>query len=154
MALNAGSGTLDFSDHLQEWIRGVPISFVTRATPDLIERRTDWGAGKRSFTSVYLEPLPEPAMRELLAGLIPVLPDTAADAIVTRADGIPLYAVETVRMLLAEGRLVERDGAYEPIGDLTALAVPDTLTALVAARLDGLDPADRGLVHDAAVLGQ
>ncbi len=93
-------------------------------------------------------------MRELLAGLIPGLPDTAADAIVARADGIPLYAVETVRMLLAEGRLVERDGAYAPMGDLTDLAVPDTLTALVAARLDGLDAADRGLVHDAAVLGQ
>jgi tetratricopeptide (TPR) repeat protein len=75
-------------------------------------------------------------------------------AIVARADGIPLYAVETVRMLLAEGRLTEKDGAYAPVGDLAELAVPQTLTALVAARLDGLAPADRSLVHDAAVLGQ
>jgi len=51
---------------------------------------------------------------------------------VARADGIPLYAVETVRMLLAEGRLKEEDGVYTPVGDLTELAVPDTLTALVA----------------------
>jgi class 3 adenylate cyclase/tetratricopeptide (TPR) repeat protein len=150
----ADSGTLDFIDHLQEWSRGLSMYVVTLARPDLLDRRTDWGAGKRSFSSLYLEPLPEPAMRELLAGLIPGLPDTAVDAIVTRADGIPLYAVETVRMLLAEGRLVERDGVYAPMGDLTALAVPDTLTALVAARLDGLDASDRGLVHDAAVLGQ
>jgi tetratricopeptide (TPR) repeat protein len=57
-------------------------------------------------------------------------------------------------MLLAEGRLVERNGAYAPVGDLASLAVPETLTALVAARLDGLEPADRALVHDAAVLGQ
>jgi class 3 adenylate cyclase/tetratricopeptide (TPR) repeat protein len=150
----ADSGTLDFIDHLQEWSRGLPIYVVTLARPELMDRRTEWGAGKRSFTSLYLEPLPESAMRELLSGLIPGLPDSAADAIVTRADGIPLYAVETVRMLLADGRVVEQDGAYAPIGDLAALAVPDTLTALVAARLDGLDGADRGLVHDAAVLGQ
>ena len=68
-----------------------------------MERRPDWGAGKRSFASIYLEPLPEPAMRELLAGLVPGLPEAAATAIVGRADGVPLYAVETVRMLLADG---------------------------------------------------
>jgi len=73
---------------------------------------------------------------------------------VTRADGIPLYAVETVRMLLAQGRLVLVDGVYRPVDDLADLAVPETLTALIAARLDELDAADRGLVADAAVLGQ
>ena len=51
-------------------------------------------------------------MRELLAGLVPGLPEAAVRAIVARADGIPLYAVETVRMLLAEGRL--RDGRTAP----------------------------------------
>jgi class 3 adenylate cyclase/tetratricopeptide (TPR) repeat protein len=150
----ADSGTLDFIDHLLEWSKGLPIMVVTLARPELLERRTDWGAGKRSFTSLYLEPLPTDAMRDLLAGLIPGLPESAAGAIVGRADGIPLYAVETVRMLLAEGRLREEGDAYVPVGDLTKLAVPETLTALVAARLDGLDPADRALVHDAAVLGQ
>jgi class 3 adenylate cyclase/tetratricopeptide (TPR) repeat protein len=150
----ADSGTLYFIDHLLEWSRGVPIYVVTLARPELLEKRPDWGAGKRSFTSLYLEPLPEAAMREMLAGLIPGLPESAVAAIVARADGIPLYAVETVRMLLAEGRLTEEDGAYAPVGDLAELAVPQTLTALVAARLDGLAAADRSLVHDAAVLGQ
>ena len=150
----ADSGTLDFIDHLLEWSKGLPITVVTLARPELLEKRPDWGAGKRNFTSIYLEPLPEAAMRELLAGLIPGLPERAAKAIVERADGIPLYAVETVRMLLADGRLKEEAGTYTPVGDLTALAVPQTLTALIAARLDGLDPADRILVYDAAVLGQ
>src|SRR5439155_18928590 len=91
----------------------------------------------------------------LLAGLVPGLPDAAASAIVGRADGVPLYAVETVRMLLADGRLEARpDGTYAPVGELTHLAVPETLTALIASRLDGLDAADRGLLQDAAVLGQ
>ena len=150
----ADPGLLDFVDHLLEWSRNVPIYILTLARPELLEKRPDWGAGKRNFTSIYLEPLSEPAMRELLGGLVPGLPDGAIRAIVERADGIPLYAVETVRMLLAEGRLALEDGVYRPLGDLTALAVPETLTALIASRLDGLDLADRLLVSDAAVLGQ
>jgi len=57
-------------------------------------------------------------------------------------------------MLLAEGKLALKDEAYVPVGDLTSLAVPETLTALIAARLDGLPPKDRALIIDAAVLGQ
>ena len=150
----ADPGLLDFIDHLLEWSRGVPIYIVTLARPDLLERRPSWGAGKRNFFSMSLEPLPEADMRSLLAGLVPGLPDKAAATIVARADGIPLYAVETVRTLVADGRLVEKDGIYVPQGDLTTLAVPDTLTALIAARLDRLDEIDRRIVYDAAVLGQ
>jgi class 3 adenylate cyclase/tetratricopeptide (TPR) repeat protein len=150
----ADTGLIDFVDHLMEWSRSHPIYVVTLSRPELLEKRPDWGAGKRSFTSVYLEPLSEPAMRALLAGLVPGLPEPAVGAIVARADGIPLYAVETVRMLLADGRLALDDGAYHPVGDLASLAVPETLTALIASRLDGLAPDERALVSDAAVLGQ
>jgi class 3 adenylate cyclase/tetratricopeptide (TPR) repeat protein len=150
----ADPGLLDFVDHLLEWSRSVPICVVTLARPELLERRPDWGAGKRSFTSIFLEPLPAAAMRELLAGLVPGLPEAAVAAIVERADGVPLYAVETVRMLVAEGKLALEGGVYRPIGDLSTLAVPETLTALIASRLDGLGQADRSLLSDAAVLGQ
>jgi len=150
----ADSGLLDFIDHLLEWSRNVPMYVVTLARPDLVERRSDWGAGKRNFTSLYLESLPEPAMRELLAGLVPGLPQAAVSSIVARADGVPLYAVETVRMLVADGKLRLEGDLYVPTGDLTNLAVPDTLTALIAARLDALVPADRAVLQDAAVLGQ
>ena len=150
----ADTGLLDFIDHLLDWSRGLPIYVVTLARPDLIERRQSWGAGKRNFVSLYLDPLSEADMRELLAGLAPGLPERAVAAIVARADGIPLYAVETVRTLVADGRLVLRDGAYAPTGDLANLSVPETLTALIEARLDGLDETDRRIVHDAAVLGQ
>ena len=150
----ADSGTLDFIDHLLEWSRSIPLYVVTLGRPELLDRRPDWGAGRRNFTSLYLEPLSEPDMRELLAGLVPGLPERAIGSIVTRADGIPLYAVETVRMLITEGKLEENDGVYAPVGDLASLAIPETLTALIAARLDGLDAVDRTLVLDAAVLGQ
>jgi hypothetical protein len=151
---HADSGLIDFVDHLLEWSRNVPILILTLARPELLERRPDWGAGKRSFTSIHLEPLSTEAMRELLGGLVPGLPATARDAIVARADGVPLYAVETVRMLLAQGRLVLEDGVYRPADDLADVAVPETLTALISARLDELEAADRALIADAAVLGQ
>ncbi|MBA2381864.1 MAG: hypothetical protein H0V73_07115, partial [Chloroflexi bacterium] len=123
--------------------------------PELLDKRPEWGSGRRNFTSLYLEPLPGPVMRELLAGLVPGLPESAVTAVIGRAEGIPLYAVETVRMLVADGKVVAAgDGTYRPVGDLSLLAIPETLTALIAARLDALDPADRSLVMDAAVLGQ
>jgi tetratricopeptide (TPR) repeat protein len=150
----ADSGLIDFVDHVLEWSRSAPIYIVTLSRPELLERRPDWGAAKRNFSSLYLEPLDPDSMRELLAGLVPGLPAAAVAAIVARADGIPLYAVETVRMLVAEGRLTIIDGAYRPVGDLTDLAVPETLTALIASRLDNLAPDDRTLVSDAAVIGQ
>ena len=152
---HADPGLLDYIDHVQEWSRNSPILIITLARADLLERRPDWGAGKRSFTSIHPEPLSKETMGQLLVGLVPGLAKEAQEAIIARADGIPLYAVETVRMLLAEGRLiVGEDGVHRPVGDLTDVAVPETLTALISARLDGLDPADRGLIAAAAVLGQ
>ena len=150
----ADSGMLDFVDYLLEWSRSQPIFILTLARPELLEKRPTWGAGKRQFTSVYLEPLAEPAIRELLTGLVPGLPDSAARAIAARADGIPLYAVETVRMLVADGRLVEEGGVYHPVGDLSQLAVPESLTALIASRLDALEADVRAIAQDASVLGQ
>ncbi len=150
----ADAGLVDFIEHLLEWSAAFPLFIVTLARPELLERRLDWGAGRRDFLALSLDPLPDDAMQALLTGLVPGLPEAAAGAIVARADGVPLYAVETVRMLIAEGRLEERDGVYVPTGPLDALAVPETLQALIAARLDALEPADRALLQDASVLGQ
>ncbi len=150
----ADDGLIDFVDQLLDWSRNIPIYVLTLARPELLERRSTWGAAKRNFTSLHLDPLSPSTMRALLAGLVPGLARSAVETIVLRADGIPLYAVETVRALVAEERLVERDGVYRPVGDLTELAVPETLTALIASRLDGLEPDDRAVINDAAVLGQ
>jgi class 3 adenylate cyclase/tetratricopeptide (TPR) repeat protein len=150
----ADSGMLDFIDHLMEWSRDRPIYMITLARPELLDRRLDWGAGRRSFTSLLLEPLAEADMRELLAGLVPGLPEVVVARVLSRAEGIPLYAVETVRMLLAEGKLERADDVYRPVGDLSELSVPPSLHALIAARLDALEPADRTLLQAASVIGK
>ncbi len=65
-----------------------------------------------------------------------------------------MYAVETVRMLLDRGLLVEEGSAYKVVGEVETLEVPETLHALIAARLDGLSPEERRTLGDAAVLGK
>ena len=150
----ADASLLDFVEYLLDWSRSHPIFVVTLARPELMERRPTWGAGQRSFTSLYLEPLSQQAMEDLLAGLVPGLPLEVRDRILARAEGIPLYAVETVRMLLDRGLLVQDGPVYGLIGEVDALEVPETLHALIAARLDGLSADERRLLQDAAVLGK
>ena len=150
----ADSGLVDFIESLLEWSRNYPILIVTLARPELFERRPNWGAGQRNFTSIHLEPLINEAMRELLFGLVVDLPETVANRILERSEGVPLYAVEIVRMLSAKGLLVEDDGAYRASGDLGDIELPDSLHALVASRLDVLPPDGRGLLQDASVLGK
>ena len=150
----ADTGLLDFIAHLLEWSKNVPLIVVTLARPELFDRRPGWGAETRNLTKLALEPLSDEAMRLLLGGFVPDLPDAAIRAILARADGMPLYAVETVRSLVADGRLARDGDAYKPVGELGELAIPDTLRSLIASRLDALDPGDRSLVADASVLGQ
>jgi len=150
----ADASLLDFVEYLLEWSRNSPIFILTLARPELLDRRPTWGAGKRNFTSIFLEPLAPDAMTQLLDGLVPGLPDAVAQAILARAEGVPLYAVETVRMLIDRGLLVREGSAYRPTGTIESLEVPETLHALIAARLDGLSGEERRLLQDAAVLGK
>jgi tetratricopeptide (TPR) repeat protein len=122
--------------------------------PELLDKRPNWGAGHRNFTSLHLGPLSEKAMTELLDGFVPGLPDELREQILARAEGVPLYAVETVRMLIDRGLLVEEGSVYRPTGEIPSLEVPETLHGLVASRLDGLPPEERRLLQDAAVLGK
>ena len=150
----ADASLLDFVEYLLEWSRSSQLFVLTLARPELHERRPTWGAGHRNFASLYLEPLPPEAMEELLAGLVPGLPEALRAQILARAEGVPLYAVETVRMLLDRGALVQEGAVYRPVGEIAALDVPETLHALIAARLDGLSAEERRLLQDGAVLGK
>jgi class 3 adenylate cyclase/tetratricopeptide (TPR) repeat protein len=150
----ADDGLLDFIDHILEWSRERPIYLISLARPELLDRRSTWGAGRRNFTSLVLEPLGTDEMRDLLSGLVPGLPKPVIERILERAEGIPLYAVETVRMLMAQGQVIHEDGEFRPVGDLSQLSVPASLHALIASRLDGLEAANRSLLQAASVIGK
>jgi tetratricopeptide (TPR) repeat protein len=93
-------------------------------------------------------------MDELLTGLVPGLPDDLRAGLRDAAEGIPLYAVETVRMLRDRGLLTESDGFATVAGDVSSFEVPETLHALIASRLDAVPEAERSLLQDASVLGK
>ena len=150
----ADSALLDFIEYLVEWSRDVPLFVLTLARPELLDRRSSWGSAKRSFTSIYLDPLSTDSMETLLTGPVPGLSDDLRDRILERAEGVPFYAVETVRMLLDRGVLVREGDAYRLAGEIETLEVPETLQALIAARLDGLRAEERRVVQHASVLGR
>ena len=149
----ADAGLMDFIEALLEWSRAHPIMVITLARPELRESRPEWGSSQPSFTSLHLEPLSDDAMTELLRGFVRGLPDEIVAQVRDRAEGVPLYAVETVRMLVDRGLLVAEGSGYTAESELKVLEVPETLHALVASRLDGLPNDERRLLQDAAVLG-
>jgi class 3 adenylate cyclase/tetratricopeptide (TPR) repeat protein len=150
----ADPSLLDFIEYLLEWSRSFPLYVVTLARPEFADRRPNWGSGKRNFTSLYLEPLSPEVMHELMSGLVPGLPAELEERILSRAEGVPLYAVETVRMLLDRGLLAQEGSVYRPTGPIESLEVPETLHALIAARLDGLTAEERKVAQNGAVLGK
>jgi class 3 adenylate cyclase/tetratricopeptide (TPR) repeat protein len=149
----ADPGLIDFVESILEWSRSYPIMVVTLSRPELRDLRPDWGAGQRSFTSLHLDPLEDTAMRSLLEGFVSGLSDEVTTSVLARAEGVPLYAVETVRMLVDRGVLREDEGVYRLQGELASLEIPETLHALIASRLDALPAEQRVILQDAAVLG-
>ncbi|MFL5824197.1 MAG: adenylate/guanylate cyclase domain-containing protein [Solirubrobacteraceae bacterium] len=143
----ADSGLLDFIDYLLEWSAEFPIFVLTLSRPELRGRRPGW-------EPMVLEPLEPRSISTVLDGLAPGLPEELVAQIVRRAEGIPLYAVETIRMLQDRGMLVQDGARYHVTGDVSDLEIPESLHALMASRLDGLSAPQRSLLQDASVLGQ
>src|SRR3984957_13335761 len=148
----ADAGLLDFLDHLIDWTRDLPVYVLVFARPELGQARPGFGAG-RNRIMLTLDPLDPASMDRLVDALVPGMPAAARAAVSSQAQGVPLFAVETVRSLIDRDIVQPVEGVYRLVGDIGALAVPDSLHALLAARLDALDPDVRRLVADAAVLG-
>jgi class 3 adenylate cyclase/predicted ATPase len=148
----ADAGLLDFLDHLIDWSRDLPVYVLLLARPELGQARPGFGAG-RNRSTLTLDPLDPASMDELVDALVPGMAPAARLRITSQAQGIPLFAVETVRSLIDRDIVQPVEGVYRLVGDVGELAVPDSLHALLAARLDALDPGVRRLVTDAAVLG-
>jgi DNA-binding SARP family transcriptional activator len=138
----ADDGLLDFIDSLVEWIRSAPLLVVTTARPELLERRPHWAGGKANAVTLSLSPLPKQETVQLLDVLLTrPLPATETRLLLTYTAGNPLYAEQYARML------AERSDAKD-------LPMPETVHAIIAARLDALSAEEKALLHDAAVIGR
>ncbi len=143
---------MDFCDQLVDWARDLPIFVLVFGRPELELLRPGFGTG-RNRTTLTLDPLDTASMGRLVDALVPGMPADARTAITLHAQGIPLFAVETVRSLVDQDIVVPREGVYRLVGDVGELTVPNSLHSLLAARLDALEPTARELIADAAVLG-
>src|SRR3954465_4605605 len=142
---------LCFVEHFVDWSTNVPLLVLCTARPELYERAAGWGGGKRNSNTISLSPLGPENTARLLAALMEraVLPAETQARLIEHAGGNPLYAEEFVRMLSDQG-LLSAEGELRD-GDVS---IPDTVQALIAARLDTLPPERKALLHDAAVVGK
>ncbi len=151
-AQHADAGLLEFLGYLIDWARNLPIYLLVFARPELGEIRPGFGAGPNRVT-LTLDPLDPASMNKLVDALVPRMSAAARAAVTGQAQGIPLFAVETVRSLIDRDIVQPVEGTYRLVGEVGDLRVPDSLHALLAARLDALEPDVRRLLADAAVLG-
>ncbi|HEY2803956.1 MAG TPA: adenylate/guanylate cyclase domain-containing protein, partial [Actinomycetota bacterium] len=93
---------------------------------------------------------------ELIGNLLGAagLTGDTGERISSAAEGNPLYVEEMLRMLIDEGRLQRAIGHWAPTGDLAEVHVPGPINALLAARLDQLEPDERAVVQRASVIGR
>ena len=152
---HAAPDLLDFVDHLVDWTRDLPVFVLGFTRPELDAMRPGFATGRNRAT-ISLDPLDPAAMDQIVDHLVPGMPDEAQRQIVERAEGIPLYALESIRSLIDRDVIQPVDGVYRLVGGAAALGdleVPDSLHALLQARLDALDTVARRVVCDASVLG-
>ena len=141
----ASDTLLDLVEHVTVARTNAPLVMVALARPELLDRRPTWGGGRRSFTSLALEPLSEADTRRLVGVLTEGVPANIADRIVERAGGNPFFAGELVRAFEASRREGMRDAD---------IVLPDTVHATVLARMDGLPERERRVLEYAAVTGR
>ena len=145
---------LDLLERLLRDVRG-PLLLIATARPELLDARPGWGGARRAATTLELEPLSyEDATRMLGALLAFELPADERDTIVERAEGNPFFVEELLATLIDQG-VLERVGRSWKVGALPeGFAVPDSVQAVVAARIDLLPPAEKAALQAASVIGR
>jgi class 3 adenylate cyclase/tetratricopeptide (TPR) repeat protein len=143
---------LELLDHLLDAVHGAPILLLTTARHELLETRAEWAEGHEAERLV-LEPLSGDDADAILDQLLGALDDSVRRRILGAAEGNPLYVEQIVSMLIETGAL-RRDGdGWAATSVSQELAIPPTVEALVAARLDGLDSEERQVIDPASVIG-
>ena len=136
---------LDLVEHLADWVRA-PLLQLCLARAELLDNHPGWGGGRVRATAIELEALgrseSERLVEALLSEEIDGFEPDLRRALLEKTEGNPLFVEETIRMVLERG------------GHGTVERIPDSLQALIGARIDRLPPSHRSVLRRAAVIGR
>jgi class 3 adenylate cyclase len=146
---------LELVEEVVQELRESPVLVLCMARPELLDTHLEWASGDDRASSITLEPLSDTESGELLANLLggAQVDEEARAKIVEASDGLPLFVEEMVAKLVEEGALTRDNGRWVA-SDLARITAPATIHALLAARLDRLEPALRLVLERGAVEGQ
>jgi len=157
----ADDDSLDIIEHVASACGSLPILFINVTRPSLYARRAEWGAGfgPERHTRLDLQPLAGTDSLALVAEILrqppEAIPSVLNNLIVSRAEGNPYYIEELLKMLMETGVIVDSGGQWEVKPErLVEGQVPATLTGILQARLDRLQPSERDGLQRAAVVGR
>ncbi len=131
-----------------------PVLVLCSSRHDVLETHPTWALREDSLRLV-LKPLSEADAARVVQNLLgdAGIAGEVQDRIVRASEGNPLYVEQMLSMLIDSGQLTMRDGRWEPTADLSQMAVPPTIQALLSARLDLLEPTERSVIEPASVIG-
>jgi class 3 adenylate cyclase len=147
---------LDLVEYLTGWTSDAPLLLLCLARPELMEARTGWGTTVPNATTIRLDPLTDEESERLIENLLGRAPLQAEvqTRIRNAAEGNPLFVEEILRMLVDREVLRREDGRWIATGDISSIAIPPTIGALLGARLEALSSGERAVIQRAAVVGK
>ena len=152
----AEPAVFEIVDGLADGTQDAPLLLLCVARPQLLELRPTWGAGRANATTITLDALSTDETTTLIARLLDIddLPADLRARVVLRSEGNPLFCEEFLRMLIDDGRVVRVDDRWRATASVTEVRVPESIHALLAARLDGLGEDERRAMQVASVVGE
>ena len=147
---------LDLVEYVAGWSTGTPILLLGVSRPELLDARPTWAAGVPNAATIRLDPLTDEESERLIDNLLGQAPldDEVRARIRLAAEGNPLFVEEILRMLVDGGQLRRDDGRWTAAGDLSSIAIPPTINALLGARLERLSAEERAVIQRASVVGK
>ena len=152
----AAPAVIEVLSELNDEAAGVPFLLVCVARPELMERHPSWFTGRPNASVIALEPLSAADTKTLLSRLLSIekLPAFIESEVVERSAGNPLFCEELLSMLIADGTLDVASGEWRATGPASGIGLPETIHAIVAARIDGLPPEEKHVLQTASVIGE
>lgn len=151
----AGDQLMSMVDRLVSRSTG-PLLLVATARPEFTEAAQGLTLNREEVSTVALRPLSDEQSADLIASLLDAaeLPESLRAEILGKAEGNPFFVEEMLRRLIDEGALVHDDVGWHATTDAGAVALPDSIHAVLAARIDALPMAEKRVLQEASVIGR